>query len=146
MPWKFPDWRQDFFLRLQKIFWQNWAFSTFIEKNKHAVIILLLKQICHFKVSYFNSGVKFQKSFWAILKSLKKLGRQLSFQKFLVSEILTPPQYQFMRMIPFGRSLRNSKNFNLNFRFFIVQILPLLIAQIKDGWLPNFTTNLGLCF
>ena len=61
-------------------------------------------------------------------------------------EILRLPQYQFMRMIPFGRSLRSSENFNLNFRFFIVQILPLLIAQIKDGWLPNFTTNLGLCF
>ena len=69
---KCPRMTSGLFIKLQKniltklsLLKVNW------EKNNHVLIFLKIKQMCYFEVSYFRSGIKFQKKLLAILKSIK---------------------------------------------------------------------------
>ena len=83
------EWPKAIFSNLKKYLDKTESFEGYLRKNNYAVIFFI-KQICYFEVSYFSSGLKFQKKLLAIMKSIK-LGRQPKFQKFLATGGLVIP-------------------------------------------------------
>ena len=69
----------------KKYFDKTESFKRLLRKNNHAVIFFKIKQMRYSKVSYFTSGVKFQKKITDQFEEHKKLGQQLNFLKFLVT-------------------------------------------------------------